>query len=307
MSPILATLFTLTLVGGPTVVIDVGGLRLVTDPTFDPAGTVHRQGPVTLTRREGPALAPGALGRIDAVLLSHDGHRDNLDDAGRALLARAGQVLTTPSGAGRLAGGGPGGGGPRVRGLAPWESVVLTGPTGVRVRVTAVPARHGPPGSEGQLGEVTGFVLEVEGAAGPAAAGARSLYVSGDTVWAPELAEVGRRFRVDAALLFGGAASLPELGGVRLTLDGEDAVRLVRALGRPRVLAAHADGWAHLREGPAALQQALGEAGLGALWTPLARGVPTPLRAAPPAPRPGPLRAPAGAPRGAGRRERATP
>ena len=28
----------LTLIGGPTVLIEVGGFRLLTDPTFDPAG-----------------------------------------------------------------------------------------------------------------------------------------------------------------------------------------------------------------------------------------------------------------------------
>src|SRR3954452_18187826 len=41
---------------------------------------------------------------LHAVLLSHDRHGDNLDDAGRALLPAADVVVTTAAGAGRLGG-----------------------------------------------------------------------------------------------------------------------------------------------------------------------------------------------------------
>src|SRR5919206_3614226 len=97
---------TLTLVGGPTVLIDIAGQRLVTDPTFDEPG--RYQGGVTLTKTSGPAVAAEAVGDIDAVLLSHDQHFDNLDRAGRALLAQAKRVLTTAAGAARLGGNGEG-------------------------------------------------------------------------------------------------------------------------------------------------------------------------------------------------------
>ena len=99
----------LTHVGGPTVLIEAAGWRLLTDPTFDAPGGSYRFGWGTGSRKTaGPALAPEALGRIDAVLLSHDHHDDNLDPAGRALLPSAGTVLTTASGARRLGGGASG-------------------------------------------------------------------------------------------------------------------------------------------------------------------------------------------------------
>jgi L-ascorbate metabolism protein UlaG (beta-lactamase superfamily) len=75
----------LTYVGGPTALIEWGGVRLLTDPTFDPAGAAHTTPASTLRKTQGPALAPEALGRVDAVLLSHDHHFDNLDASGRAL------------------------------------------------------------------------------------------------------------------------------------------------------------------------------------------------------------------------------
>jgi L-ascorbate metabolism protein UlaG (beta-lactamase superfamily) len=72
---------TLTLIGGPTVLIELDGLRLLTDPTFDPPGDY--QGGVLLKKTAGPALSAEQVGSVDAVLLSHDQHFDNLDHGGR--------------------------------------------------------------------------------------------------------------------------------------------------------------------------------------------------------------------------------
>src|SRR5437016_1273444 len=107
---------TLTLIGGPTVLIELVGLRLLTDPTFDAPGQ-YQSGPITLEKTGTPAIDADVLGRIDAVLLSHDQHFDNLDRAGRAFLPRAGTTFTTRIGAERLGG--------RTRGLAEWENADL--------------------------------------------------------------------------------------------------------------------------------------------------------------------------------------
>jgi L-ascorbate metabolism protein UlaG (beta-lactamase superfamily) len=142
-------------VGGPTTVLDLGGLRIVTDSTFDPPGP-HGY----LTKTAGPAVADDQLGRVDLVLVSHDNHPDNLDDSGRALAIAAPLLLTTPSGSGRL-------GHPAV-GLVPWTSHTLDRPDGGELTVTAVPAVHGPEDGERDPDgfvncEVIGFVLSGPG------------------------------------------------------------------------------------------------------------------------------------------------
>src|SRR6266545_5534123 len=72
----------LTHIGGPTVLIEVGGWRLLTDPTFDPPGGRYRFGWGTGSQKvAGPAIAASEIGPVDAVLLSHDHHDDNLDAA----------------------------------------------------------------------------------------------------------------------------------------------------------------------------------------------------------------------------------
>lgn len=110
---------TITLVGGPTALIEIGGFRLLTDPTFDAPGE-YRLPHVTFRKTSRPALTAEQIGAVDAVLPSHDQHADNLDNAGRAFLARAGRVLTTVAGAERLQA--------PAEGLSPWDETELTAP-----------------------------------------------------------------------------------------------------------------------------------------------------------------------------------
>jgi L-ascorbate metabolism protein UlaG (beta-lactamase superfamily) len=137
-------------IGGPTVLIELGGWRLLTDPTFDSPGQKYSFGwGMGSVKLVGPAIAASALGPIDAVLLSHDHHDDNLDPAGRALLPAAQLVLTTVAGATRLGG--------EARGLSPWATARLAAPGKPTIEVTATPCRHGPPLSRPLAGEVVGF------------------------------------------------------------------------------------------------------------------------------------------------------
>ena len=118
-------------IGGPTVVLEIGGLRAITDPTFDPPGSYDTGRGFELTKLRGPAIGPDELAAVDAALVSHEHHFDNLDREGRAYLARVPRILTTQSGAARL--------GERAEGLAPWDSTAVRRP-GASLSVTAVPA-----------------------------------------------------------------------------------------------------------------------------------------------------------------------
>jgi hypothetical protein len=66
----------ITYIGGPTCLLEFGGVRLLTDPTFGPAGGEYKSASSTLRKLVGPALDPEAIGFIDYVLLSHDHHFD---------------------------------------------------------------------------------------------------------------------------------------------------------------------------------------------------------------------------------------
>lgn len=239
----------ITHVGGPTALIEVAGWRLLTDPTLDPAGGRYSFGWGTGSRKlTDPAVTAEALLPIDAVLLSHDHHEDNLDKAGRAFLPRAGTVVTTAAGARRLARDTPV---PHARGLTPWATTTLEAPDRTPIEITATPCRHGPPGSRPIVGDVIGFALKWEGAAG-------ALWISGDTVLYDGVREVGPRIGdVDVALIHLGGVRFPITGPVRFTMTAREGVELCSAL-RPRVVVPiHYEGWKHFREGRSAIEAEL--------------------------------------------------
>jgi L-ascorbate metabolism protein UlaG (beta-lactamase superfamily) len=144
----------LTWVGHATVLVEMDGARLLTDPVLR-SRLIH-------LRRYAEAPAPEVSRAVDAVLLSHL-HADHLDPPSLRSLAHD-ATLVGPRGAGRAL---------RRLGfsttveLAPGESV----PVG-EVTVTAVPAVHdGHRWPGGRASEPVGFVIS----------GERRVYFAGDT------------------------------------------------------------------------------------------------------------------------------
>jgi len=237
---------TITLIGGPTALIELDGFRLLTDPTFDAPGA-YQLPHVKLEKLAGPALGAGEIGEVDAVLLSHDQHSDNLDHGGRDFLARAKRVLTTEAGAKRLGG--------HAEGFAPWASTKLSGKNGHALTITATPARHGPAGIEPLSGDVIGFVVS------SSKPGSRPVYISGDTVWYDGVAEVAKRFDCGVVLPFAGAAQTR--GPFHLTMDTNDAIETARAFGDALIVPVHTDGWAHFKQSARDLRATFDALGFG--------------------------------------------
>jgi len=238
-----------SVLGGPTTVIDVAGRRFVIDPTFDQPGE-HGH----LTKTVAPAIPASALGSVDAVLISHDEHLDNLDTEGRRFALSAPMILTHPGAAGRL--------GPPAKGLETWATLEL----GARddagaIIVQAVPAVHGPAdGDRDSTGhvtcEVTGFVLMGDDVP--------TIYLSGDNASLGAVAAVAERCGpIDVAVLFVGAARLPSRQeGRPLTLTSARAAAAAEVLDAKVVIPAHADGWTHFTEGVDAVVAAFSDAGI---------------------------------------------
>jgi len=236
--------------GGPTTVLDIAGSRFVVDPTFDAAGP-HAH----LTKTAGPAVAADALGPVDAVLVSHDEHADNLDEGGRRFALAAPMIITHPGAAERL--------GPPARGLAPWQTIRLSAGTAA-LSVQAVPAVHGPAdgardGTGNVTCEVTGFVVSGDGLP--------TVYISGDNASLAVVGEIAKRIgTIDVAVLFvGGARVASRQGGRPLTLTSARAAAAAEVLGAKVIVAAHVDGWAHFTEGIDDVVDAFDDAGLASV------------------------------------------
>lgn len=234
--------------GTATMLIEIGSLRLLTDPVFDAPGKSYNVLGMARYRRQSlPGAYPSALEGCDAVLLSHDHHGDNLDDAGRRLLASARACYTTTAAARNLGG--------HAVGLKVWQQAELTGSQGERVRITATPAQHGPRWMNPLTGPVTGFVLEWDGQRDGA------LYISGDTVLFGGIAEVAKRFPVGTAILHVGRASFKGTGALHYTFTAQESAQAAQVLDARRIYPIHYEGWSHFREGRADVERAFAQAG----------------------------------------------
>jgi L-ascorbate metabolism protein UlaG (beta-lactamase superfamily) len=221
-----------TFVGTATTVLRLGDFTFLTDPNFLHKGQRAYLGYGMWTRRRTePALGLRDLPRLDGVLLSHL-HGDHFDRVARAGLLNTLPIMTTKQAERRLRRWGF----IAACGLDPWEERVrVRGDQ--RLTITAVPGRHGPGPMNSLLPDVMGTVVDLE------ESGQRRfrLYITGDTLYRPMLAEIPRRFPdIDAMLIhLGGTRIL----GMLLTMDGRQGADLVEMIRPSTTLPIHYDDY----------------------------------------------------------------
>lgn len=154
----------------------------------------------------------------------------------------AGRVLTTAQGAERL--------GANAVGFEPWAQAEVARGDGEPITVTAVPAQHGPDGTDHITGPVIGFVLS-----GP---GLETVYVSGDNASLDVVRTIAERVGpVDVAVLFTGAVQVPHrFDGAYLTLSSDRAAEATKLLDARVAIPVHFEGWTHFTQGADALRAA---------------------------------------------------
>jgi len=225
----------LTFIGTATVLLRYGDLTLLTDPNFLHRGQYAWLGKGLVSKRlTDPALTPAQLPPLDGIVLSHL-HGDHFDRVARRELAKDVPLVTTRHAHRRLAVRSPF---TDVTGLATWEHRTLRRGD-AQVRITAAPARHAPGRWQALLPEVMGSVLEF----GPVDGDPQlTVYVTGDTLNVPALAEVPRRYpHVDLAVVHLGGTTLP--GGLLVTMDGVQGADLLDLVRPAAAVPVHVDDY----------------------------------------------------------------
>ncbi len=210
----------MTWVGHSTILIQIGGLNVLTDPIWSPrASPVRWWGP---QRISAPGVLFGELPPVDAVLISHD-HYDHLDDATvRRLAQRFPRARWyAPLGHGRWL---------RQRGAQgvkemDWGEHASIQTSGGSAEVTCLPARHWsrrtPRGTNTRLW--ASFRVDVP--AGPA------VYYGGDSGYCSVFEEIGARFGPFDGVILPIGAYEPRWFMKPQHMNPEEAVRTYLDLG----------------------------------------------------------------------------
>lgn len=220
-------------IGTATVVLRLGAFTLLTDPNFLHRGEHAQLGyGISSPRMTEPALGIEQLPPLDAVLLSHY-HGDHFDQVAEQKLDKLLPIISTPHAVRQLAERGF----RSLHALSTWQAIELE-KGAARLRVTALPARHGPPLLHAALPQTMGSLVEL---LAPGGAPAWRIYISGDTLIHDALAEIPRRFPdIDLALLHLGGT---RLFGILLTMDAEQGVQALRLIQPRRAIPIHNDDY----------------------------------------------------------------
>jgi L-ascorbate metabolism protein UlaG (beta-lactamase superfamily) len=224
----------ITLVRNATLLVELGGRRLLVDPMLDDVGA---RPPVenTANQRRNP-LVPLPLPveqivhGLDAVLVTHL-HQDHFDSKAAELLPRDIPLFCQPEDEERL--GRLGLSARPVRDELDWEGL----------RLVRTGGRHGTGAIAEALAPVSGFLLD-------------GLYIAGDTIWCREVEDAIARYRPRVAVVNGSGARF--LTGDPLVMTTADVREVVARV--PTVVVAHLQAINHCFETRAEVRAAVPEA-----------------------------------------------
>jgi L-ascorbate metabolism protein UlaG (beta-lactamase superfamily) len=242
---------TILFIGNATVLIRFGGLTILTDPTF-----IHRHEQVSIgygmhsTRLTDPAMDIQDLPPLDLIVLSHF-HGDHFDQVAERELDKSLPIVTTHEASRELQQRGF----RQTKPLDTWSSFAVEKGE-MRVRITSMPGRHGPPLANLVLPEVMGSLWDFT------ASGKRlfRLYVTGDTLVIDDLKEIPVRYPdIDLALLhLGGTRVL----GVLVTMDAQQGVEMMRVIRPQRAIPIHYNDYDVFKSPLSDFQREIAAAGL---------------------------------------------
>ncbi|KAK1255322.1 hypothetical protein MKX08_009317 [Trichoderma sp. CBMAI-0020] len=246
-----------TYIGTATALLQIDNVTFLTDPFFSPSGSEWVRPVVVLKNSQDPAVKPENLPPIDAVLLSHEDHPDNLDEIGRKVLEGK-KVFTTKDGAVQI------GDKAACAGLNPGDKATLVA-GGKTFEIIATPAEHAP------QGECIGFIV-TSADFGSTNGLPNAIYFSGDTIYNQDVANSLKGYHISLALLNLGKAAI-EVGQsepLEITMDGKQAAQLIKDANVEKAVPLHFEGWGHFTEGKGPASQAFDEAGVSekVFWLP---------------------------------------
>lgn len=217
----------LQLLRNATSLIRYGGRTILLDPFLSPAGALpafnNTPNPRPNPLVELPMPAAQVVAAAETTLLTHL-HVDHWDPVARELLPKGRTILVQPADRERVV-------------QAGFTNVQVVDPsiTWEGITIVRTGGQHGR-GEVGQrMGTVCGYVLK--------RAGLPTIYIAGDTIWCPEVADAIRTHTPDVIVVNAGEAQFLEGGPIIMGLA--DVLQVVQAAPKATIVAVHLEAVNH--------------------------------------------------------------
>lgn len=215
------------LIRNATCRIRYAGRTLLLDPWLGDAGTMPavNNSPNPRANPLVPLPVPAAqvVAGIDATLLTHT-HFDHWDAVARELLPGNGTLFAQPADTARVT----------QAGFSDVRTVDVT-LDWAGITLTRTGGQHGRGAVGTRMGAVSGYVLSRRGSP--------TVYIAGDTVWCPEVADAIGTHRPDVILVNAGDAQFLEGGPIIMGVA--DVLRVCEAAPRATIVAVHLEAVNH--------------------------------------------------------------
>ncbi|HWR42915.1 MBL fold metallo-hydrolase [Sporomusa sp.] len=223
--------------------LHIHGLTLLVDPVLGPAEGMTPIDNSPNQRRNPLVELPinaGEVMRVDGCLVTHM-HRDHFDSVAGELLPKTLPVFCQPEDLDKLKQLG-------------FEDVQAVNPsiTWQEITITRTGGQHGTGEIARKMAPVSGYVLK--------AAGEPTLYIAGDTIWCPEVAEALAVHNPEVVVLNGGAARFNQ--GDPITMGTQDIYQVCRHAPAAKIIVMHMEAINHCLLTRAELKEFLCQEGL---------------------------------------------
>jgi L-ascorbate metabolism protein UlaG (beta-lactamase superfamily) len=214
-----------------TCLINFNGKQILLDPMLSPAGLMegipdvpnHANNP--LVELPDVVNMSDLLGQLDAVMLTHT-HRDHFDNAAMELLPKEIPVFCQSQDTIKIESAGFLKVHPVTESFC-WDDITIHRTSG----------QHGTGEIGSKMAPVSGFVLK--------AVDEPILYITGDTIWCPEVAQALQEYQPQIVISFAGGAQFAE--GDPITMTKSDILNLAQKAPQAKVVAVHMEAWNHCR------------------------------------------------------------
>ncbi|PKM76973.1 MAG: hypothetical protein CVU90_09565 [Firmicutes bacterium HGW-Firmicutes-15] len=209
-----------------TLLIDINEKRILLDPMLSAAGTMPAVPDVANTFNNPLVDLPmdkSELIHVDSLILTHT-HRDHFDDTAMQLLPKSTQVFCQPTDK------------EKIEEAGFYEvQIIDQSYEWNEITISRTEGQHGT-GKIGQkMGPVSGFVLQSKGEP--------SLYITGDTIWCPEVQSAIEKYQPQIIVCFAGAAKFSS--GDPITMTKEDINKVSKQAPSAKIVVIHLEAWNH--------------------------------------------------------------